>query len=58
MSKTKTVLIHDVPESELTTVVADLERDGYTVSYHVEPDGTYTVTGTKDVPDGQSVSDS
>ena len=57
MNKTKTVIIHDVPAAELSTVIADLRRDGYNTSSLLESDGTYTVTGTKDVPDGESVSD-
>ena len=58
MSKTKTVIIHDVPKDELDIVIADLERVGYTTSSLLEPDGTYTVTGTKEVALGESVSDS
>jgi hypothetical protein len=57
MNKTKTVIIHDVPKDELSTVIADLQRDGYNTSSLLEPDGTYTVTGTKEVAVGDSVSD-
>jgi len=50
---TKTVVIHDVPSAELSTVLADLERDGYNTSYYIEPDGEFTVIGTKEVPNAQ-----
>lgn len=51
---TKTVVIHDVPASELSTVLADLERDGYNTSYYLEPDNEFTVIGTKEVPGAAS----
>lgn len=50
---TRTVVIHDVPPSELGTVLADLERDAYNTSYYLEPDGEFTVIGTKEVPNAQ-----
>ena len=52
---TKTVVIHDVPSDELATVLADLERDGYNTSYYLEPDGEFTVIGTKEVKDAAPV---
>ena len=46
---TKTVIIHDVPEQDLAQLMADLESEGYNTSSYVEPDGEYTVIGTKEI---------
>ena len=48
---TKTCVIHDVTPADLNTVLADLKRDGYNTASYQEPDGDYTVIGTKEVPD-------
>ncbi len=47
---TKTVVIHDVPPSGLQQVLNDLKSEGYNTSYYLEPDGNFTVVGTKEVP--------
>lgn len=57
MNKTKAVIIYDVPKEELDATMADLQRDGYTTISMPKPDGTYTVTGTKQVAPGESLSD-
>lgn len=46
---TKTVVIHDVPASELSQVIEDLKSEGYNTSYYLEPDSEFTVVGTKEV---------
>jgi hypothetical protein len=51
---TKTVIIHDVPSADLSTVLTDLERDGYNTSYYLEPDGEFTVIGTKEMKNAAS----
>ena len=48
---TKTCVIHDVTPADKDTVIADLKRDGYNTASYPEPDGNYTVIGTKEVPD-------
>ena len=42
-----TVILHNVKKSELAEVVTDLASEGYAVSVLPEPDGEFTVIGTK-----------
>ena len=48
----KTIVLHDVPPSDLQQVLADLKSEGYQTAYYPEPDGNFAVFGTKEVPDG------
>lgn len=51
---TKTIVIHNVPKSDKTTVEADLRADGYNVTSQEEEDGEYTIIGTKEVADAKA----
>ena len=53
---TKTCVIHDVKPNDVHTVIEDLERDGYNTTSYPEPDGEFTVIGTKEVPDSNTKS--
>jgi len=48
---TKTLILHDVKAADLNQVLAVMKADGYNATSQLEPDGNYTVIGTKDVPD-------
>lgn len=43
----KTVIIHDVPAEDVAQVEGDLQSEGYNTASYLEPDGEYTVIGTK-----------
>lgn len=45
----KTVIIHDVPAGSLDELINDLKREGYNVSYYLEPDSQYTIIGTRNL---------
>ncbi|MBD9355933.1 hypothetical protein [Methylomonas albis] len=45
----KTVVIHDVPKEDLIEVEKDLKSEGYNTTHYEEPDGQYTVIGTKNI---------
>jgi sulfite reductase beta subunit-like hemoprotein len=45
----RTLIIHNVPASEKESLIADLQSDGYQTTTIQEPDGEYTVIGTKNV---------
>lgn len=47
----KTVVLHDVPSSDLQDVLNDLKSEGYNTACYLEPDSEYTVIGTKEIPD-------
>jgi len=41
------VVIHNVPADKLSQVVEDLTSEGFTVTVQPEPDGEFTVIGTR-----------
>jgi hypothetical protein len=45
---TETIVIHDVPAAMLQQVLDDLKSEKYNTSYYLEPDGEFTVIGTKE----------
>jgi len=47
---TETVVIHDVPATMLQQVLDDMKSEKYNTSYYLEPDGEFTVIGTKESP--------
>jgi hypothetical protein len=53
---TKTIVIHNVPPSDLQQVIDDLKSEGYNTSYYLEPDSEFTVVGTKEVASGKAKS--
>jgi len=53
---TKTTIIHNVPSDKLQSVLNDFKDEGYNTSYYLEPDGEFTVIGTKEVPDSSASS--
>lgn len=47
-----TVVLRDVPEDQVETVVSDYQAEGATVSVTQQPDGNFTITAT--LPDSDA----